>query len=316
MDALVSVIIPVYNTQDYLKQCLDSVLAQTYSNLQIIIVDDGSTDGSPELCDAYRDLDKRITVIHKKNGGLSSARNAGINIAKGQYFSFLDSDDFWHPEFVSRMISVKESTNVQIVQCKLKEIGPGEAVDNVTLGPIKKVVLTGREAFLDYGYKVSACAKLFDRDLFDNIAFPEGLYFEDEATYYKLAYKADEICMTDDELYFYVQRQGSITRYNNAPLKMDFIPVCEERISFFEATGEKTLINHAYVRYAVTLILNHASCKKRKLEKKTQRQIFSIFKEINRNIDYSKLCLRDHVLFRAYSIVPDFVAFTIAKIRG
>lgn len=117
---LISVIVPVYNVKNYLKKCVDSILSQTYSVLQVILVDDGSTDGSGELCDLLAKCDKRIQVVHKSNGGLSDARNAGIEIAEGKYFSFIDSDDYIEPDMVESLYKLAKSTDCQITISNMK----------------------------------------------------------------------------------------------------------------------------------------------------------------------------------------------------
>ena len=122
MKSLVSVVVPVYNKKKYLRRCIDSILKQQYESLEIILVDDGSFDGSEKICDQYSEIDARVKVVHKNNGGLSSARNKGIEIATGKYIVFIDSDDIVHPEYIERMVSVKEDTKAQIVQCRMKSV--------------------------------------------------------------------------------------------------------------------------------------------------------------------------------------------------
>ena len=122
MRELVSVIVPVYNVELYLKFCVESIIMQTYENLEIILVDDGSKDGSPHICDAFLNKDKRVRVIHQQNQGLSAARNAGIEVARGKYFTFVDSDDYIRKDMIERLVNLVERKKVDIACCEYEEV--------------------------------------------------------------------------------------------------------------------------------------------------------------------------------------------------
>lgn len=316
MSDLLTVVVPVFNTYKFLDRCMQSVVDQTYRNLEIIVVDDGSTDDSPGLCDKWEKQDNRIKVIHKSNGGLSSARNAALDCAAGEYISFLDSDDFWDPRFAEKMISVIKENNVQIVQCRLRNVPENFQITNHTETAYTKCKkVTSREALLGRDYNVTACAKIYHRSLFEHTRFPVGIIDEDEATYYQLAYMTPFVCMLDDGLYYYVQRVNSITHSQSKNIKMDFIRVSQERIQFFQTTKDPDLIQMAYVRYALMIILNHIHCQKNGIHKETQNMLHRLFRENKRHISVRQLSARNRVLFALYAVFPGLTTKMLAFLR-
>lgn len=264
MNDLISIIVPVYKVEKYLNRCVDSILNQTYRNLEIILVDDGSPDRCGEICDEYSRLDDRVKVIHKENGGLSDARNAGIHIAQGEFFSFVDSDDWVHQEYIERMhellkiskadISVcnflrtsKEEEKTEIIKTELHEFSNLEGLKH----------LSGRF----YVQLVVAWGKLYHRELFKEIRFPFGKIHEDEFTTYKLIYEAKKIVLTTEQLLYYWQRKDSIMgRGFDIKSKLDLIEAFEGKIEFFKNIGEVDLVA------------------------KTYRSLFNTYKTINDNI--------------------------------
>lgn len=214
-EPLISVIIPVYNVEVYIKKCIDSVLKQDYKNLEIILVDDGSPDNCPAICDYYCNQDDRIKVIHKKNGGLSDARNAGIDIAKGEYITFVDSDDYIDKNYISILYNLIIKYNVMLsVADNYIEYIDGQIFNNSTYEEYE----TNPENFF---YKMlwgirdldnGAWTKLYKRELFSNIRFPVGKNYEDTATLYKIVDKCDRIAVKSIPIYHYMKRKDSITQ--------------------------------------------------------------------------------------------------------
>ena len=188
---LVSVIIPVYNVEPYLREALDSVLSQTYDNLEIILIDDGSTDGSGDICDEYALHDSHIRVIHQNNKGLSAARNAGLDVISGDYIVFLDSDDVYLPEYVSYLKEILVKEDADIVECKLKTFRNGESYANnesITDQSTEYRTFNRIEALhalVHDDISVVATNKLYKRKLWDDIRFPEGYVYEDNNSMYK-----------------------------------------------------------------------------------------------------------------------------------
>lgn len=240
MLAKVSVVVPVFRVEKYLRDCLDSIINQNYKELEIILVDDGSDDGSGAICDAYSVKDNRIKVIHKSNGGLSSARNAGIEASAGDYIAFIDSDDIIHTDFIRRLADLCYSNGSDISGCRFVRFSdriPGEAAG------CKSMTVTGKEMNRQlYGedavQHAIICNKLYKRGLFDNIRFPEGRAHEDEFTVYRLYASAEKVSLTGDELYYYRIREDSITGEGFNPRRLDLLDAYMERIGYFIANGE------------------------------------------------------------------------------
>lgn len=212
---LISVIVPVYNVEKYLKECVDSLINQTYKNIEIILVDDGSTDGSSLICDEIAKKDDRIQVYHKKNGGLSDARNYGIEKAAGSYICFVDSDDYVEKDYINSMFQNIKKYNTRIAACGYCHLYENGGIKEINFQNIKKIYY-GDEAqkYLNIiGYfNVSSCNKLFEKKLFNDIRFPVGKKSEDWFVMYKLIEKANSIYYDSDSKYIYRQRAGSITK--------------------------------------------------------------------------------------------------------
>lgn len=211
---LVSVIVPVYNVKDYLSRCVRSILDQSISDMEIILVDDGSTDGSAALCDALQATDNRIRVIHQVNQGLGPARNSGLNIAMGKYVSFVDSDDWIERNTYEVLIHSMERNNCSVATCGRKIVDDGNCLKMVYCSNSEKV-LTGSEIIGHYllqaDMNMSACDKLFERSLFSDIRFPSGFVSEDIVPIYEVLKRVDKIVLTGKPFYNYYCRPGSLS---------------------------------------------------------------------------------------------------------
>lgn len=214
MDKKISVIIPIYKVEKYLNRCIESVTDQTYKNLEIILVDDGSPDRCPEICEEWAKKDKRIKVIHKENGGLSDARNAGLKIAIGEYISFVDSDDWLHRDALQTLKYFLERYNADIVECKA--ISTNKRVEDKIIDNDKiKVVEFNRKSSIEAllceeSLKQTVWNKLYKRTIIKDINFEYGKYHEDEFWTYQVFDKVEKILFLDVELYYYFQRLDSI----------------------------------------------------------------------------------------------------------
>ena len=243
MRDLISVIIPVYKVEEYLCRCVDSVLAQTYTNMEIILVDDGSPDHCPAMCDEYARQDSRVKVIHQENEGLSGARNAGIDMAQGQWLAFVDSDDYLEADFLERLYQACVDTGSDMSVCRWEYVR-GEAIPEHGTGEIR--VYTGREMLAnlyipDGAYFVVAWNKLYRKELFADIRYPLGRIHEDEATTYRIYDKVKKAAYVDRSLYGYFVTPVSITRGFN-PKRMDWVTAVAERMDFFEQKGYTELM--------------------------------------------------------------------------
>ena len=213
MGETVSIIVPVYNVKQYLSKCLDSVIKQDYDDLQIIIVDDGSTDGSEAICDRYAETYDNIEVIHQKNQGLSAARNSGTKASVGKYIAYIDSDDWVSRDYISHQVALAEYYDADIVAVRQQSVWDGRAPEKANYDE-ETVTCYNREEALEtmiYGYKLqtSAC-KLFKRNIIINHPFPVGELYEDAAIMFYVFHDAETIVVSNLPLYCYRRRRGSI----------------------------------------------------------------------------------------------------------
>ena len=212
---LISIIVPVYNVEQYLPKCVDSILAQSYQNLEIILVEDGTKDRSGEICDAYAAKDPRIKVIHKKNGGLSSARNAGMDVAQGEYFGFVDSDDWIEPETYEALMELARKYDADLVCGGRYDVDGATGERTIGLCPQKEECISSMEmlgrVFTWDNCDSAAWDKLYRRHLFDEIRYPLGMVSEDIAIFYKLMEKANRVALCNKPIYNYFHRENSIT---------------------------------------------------------------------------------------------------------
>lgn len=226
-----SVIVPVYNVEDYLGRCVDSILNQTYRNLEVILVDDGATDSSGAICDAYAGKDPRVHVIHKENGGLSSARNVGIEAAAGEYITFVDSDDWIEPDAYEKMLAVARELNVKLVCGGRYDVSSKTGQKKLGLCPRKTERISAEELvgriFTWDQCDSSACDKLFHRSMLENRRFPEGKVTEDVPVMYRIVLGTDWVAVYDQPVYNYYHRHGSITTAS----------VSDKTFHFLEHTG-------------------------------------------------------------------------------
>lgn len=249
MGDLISVIIPVYKVEQYLHRCVESVVEQTYKNLEIILVDDGSPDSCPELCNQWRIKDSRIKVIHKKNGGLSDARNAGIEIASGKYLAFIDSDDYVDRRFIECLYSAIQKTRAQI-SCVGIQIFSDKQEVNQDTEFYQTEVFKKQEAihnlFDSTKYCDYAWNKLYDRRLFDNVRYPFGRKMEDIGTTYKLLDQCNLIAYCPTKLYYYYQRNDSILHSADRKFFIDKYELSKERYLYIKQVYPQIIENYCF----------------------------------------------------------------------
>lgn len=231
MEELVSVIVPVYNVEKYVGECIESLIGQSYNKIEIILVDDGSTDCSGQLCDTYAMKDIRIKVIHKENGGLSDARNVGIDSANGGYYTFVDGDDFLDEDTIVRMISGMKEKKCDIAVCNMiRYFENGETEPFYMPSDILKI-LNGIDRF-ETLVQPSVCNKIFKAELFNSVRFPEGKFYEDTFIYHVLLYNAESVVLTGYDGYFYRSRRSSILGQN---------VMTDRYFDFVEAVWQRTV---------------------------------------------------------------------------
>lgn len=234
---LVSVIIPVYNVRPYLDECIRSILEQTYQNMEILVIDDGSADGCSERCDYWQQQDQRIRVIHQENRGLSGARNTGLEAARGEYISFVDSDDYLNLDMVRRMVETAEGAGIELVICGVHMVdveGKELRVNGYPPGKYSK------EEMLRMRYRNQVPAtvwnKLYRRTMWRHLRFPEGRVYEDMAIINDVLWQSERTVIIGDALYYYRQRRpGSITYQCSWKNEQDYMWACLEGMDFVDS---------------------------------------------------------------------------------
>lgn len=254
MNPLISFVVPVFNVEEYLEQCVSSILNQTYRNIEVILVDDGSTDNSGNICDSFSKTDKRVHVIHKSNGGLSSARNAGLRVVSGKYLIFTDSDDFVSPKMAETMFETISSTDSDLVLCGFAYTDEAGNVttqfnEDNTPGEYKTDFLLSRIA-AGWTFGAIAWNKLYRKELFDNLWFAEGKISEDEYIAHRLLARVMKAVIIPDVFCFYRQRTGSIINSSFNPRKLNSLDAFIDRVEFFISINEQKL---AYISLATAM---------------------------------------------------------------
>lgn len=243
-----SIIVPIYNVERYLERCIISILNQTYINFELILVNDGSTDNSKDICEKYLSIDNRIKLINKKNGGLSSARNTGIELAIGEYIAFVDSDDYINKYMYEVLITTLKKDKSDMVICGYNKVDQNEAnfqeinnyidVNNVLASKISKV--EALDKLLIEGEKfVVPWNKIYKRKLFNELRYKNGKIYEDEFLAHRVLYKCNKVSVINEKLYFYIQRDGSIINSKFTTKRFDKVYALKERIDFLK---EKNLL--------------------------------------------------------------------------
>ena len=254
----ISVVVPIYNVEKYLERCINSIINQTYKNLEIILVDDGSTDNSGKIADKYKKIDSRIKVIHKNNGGLSDARNKGITIASGKYISFIDSDDYIAEDMISYLYKLIKDNNSEISICNFQQFSSIEEINdfkdfninesniyNYTGVEMLQILLKGNISYGDYAWN-----KLYMLSLFNNIQYPIGKKMEDIGTTYKLYFNSKKVTIGTEKKYFYYKRNDSILGKNDIKVYQDKLELSIERIEWLQKRNVKL----DYTDYNIDLI--------------------------------------------------------------
>ena len=256
----VSIVIPVFNVARYLDECVNSAVQQTYANLEIILVDDGSTDGSGEMCDEWGKRDNRVRVIHKPNGGLSDARNMALDIATGEYLIFLDGDDFIHPLLIEKCLTEIMCRNCDLIAFRMKRINEKERYEDYSNDTLIEAGVIGPfwgkdilKQHIENGlFGVSACNKMFFRDKIKTIRFPIGHVNEDNYTIPEILWKLDSAIAIDLELYYYRNREGSISNKKNEVFQRDMVLANEHMLEI--TFNDKEFYYHYMVMYLAELI--------------------------------------------------------------
>lgn len=320
---IISIIVPIYNVEKYLKRCIDSILNQTFKEFELILINDGSTDNCGKICDTYKSKDKRIRVIHQKNAGLSSARNVGLYLAKGKYIAFVDSDDYINKNMYEILYSNLIKTDSDISICNFEYIYDNiscrinQSIDNCEYFTFNNIEALNKLYSENNISIVVAWNKLYKKGLFENLRYTEGRIHEDEFIIHELLYKSKRIVYTNVKLYYYLKRQGSITQCDFNLKKLDAVYAFKERVEFFR---EKKLIElqfKAQQTYIYSFFSNYYKAKI-KLDN-CNEELIKLKNDYNRNLIFvlrnPYFIWKQKVLFILFFINPKFYEI-YHKIKG
>ncbi len=320
MNPLISVIVPVYKVEEYLDKCVQSIVNQTYENLEIILVDDGSPDNCPAMCDAWTRKDTRIRVIHQKNGGQADARNAGLAIASGAYIGFVDSDDWIHRDMYAHMMALALEKAADIVECGMllccdpAAEFPGQREERVTVFDRKDAV----RCLLDESYfKCTVPNKLLKREIAGDIQFETGRINEDILWPYYAFLKAHKIVHTNRQLYAYYQRPGSTMNSSFTEKRLDGMYANEKRAQEVKRDfpqlyplAERAYIGGCFYHY-------RALCRVPKTEetKRLKKALYERYKKGNRKAAFRRMGAKHRLYHIAFAIAPDFTSFAMNRLK-
>lgn len=326
----ISIIVPVYNVEKYLDRCISSILEQSFTDFQLILVNDGSKDNSGTICDEYAKKDSRIKVIHQDNLGLSAARNIGIEASQGKYITFIDSDDFIHTNMLYILYNNLLENKADISVCnynlvyedKLTATNLGnnhiEVYNNIE--SVKKILEKSETVM------IIAWGKLYKRDLFDDIRYPVGKYHEDEFVTYKLLYKSTKVVVTDAKLYYYLQRSNSITGSTYSLKRLEKLEALEEAVMFFKSKSNEELSELAQFRYMLNIQIAYYKVKyemnhEKIVMDKLRLQYHNKFDEFKNNIE--SITMMKKMALKIFYTFPNLYCFFIrlylicvSKLRG
>ena len=318
-DELISVIVPVYNVAPYLDRCVGSIVDQTYRNLEIILIDDGSTDASGDMCDIWAERDSRIRVIHKPNGGQSEARNMGIDRSTGDYLSFADPDDWLDTLMLETLYSaIKGNHGVDMAVCGFAMVYADKTKERRCSGRI--YTLTSDEAIHDVVYDrwpvstASSCNKLYKRRLWDTVRFPVGMYFEDAYIRSPMYAQCEKIAVVDQNLYFYYQRADSSVHVLKLRTQMDCVNAFLYECEFLR--GKYPRLGPAANGKVVGAIWNVYTLKlegKDSIPPETDRYLRVLFKQYRKGARKS-LRLRQQLIFTLFSVSPSFMCAVLKPV--
>ena len=283
--ALISVIVPVYKVEQYIHRCVDSILNQTFTDYDLILVDDGSPDNCGNICEGYAVKDKRIIVIHQENGGLAEARNTGISWAFANsdslWLCFIDSDDWVHPRYLEYLYKANVKNETKISQCQY-------CTTDGTVIPVseteKTLLVTTEEAYTNW-YSAFAWGKLYSKDVFEEIRYPVDILYEDVTIWYKILFSQEYITIVDEPLYYYFQRSDSIVNSDWTPRNLARIKAWDDQLLFFDKYGNDDLLNTTAKYYCQIASQEYESIKKsNRLSEREKKQYKSFISKKLRKV--------------------------------
>ncbi|MBQ2893213.1 MAG: glycosyltransferase family 2 protein [Oscillospiraceae bacterium] len=317
-----SVIVPVYKAEKYIESCVSSILAQTYGDFELILVDDGSPDRSGESCDALAATDTRIRVIHKENGGAATARNAGLDAAKGDFIAFIDGDDCVHPQYLEFLLALQQKTDADFAMCYydfFTEEGEWFAGEPQT----EYALLDGTEMLANFAEHcrkvslISLCMKLFKKEIFDGLRIPEGFIEEDSMSLPHILERAEKIARSEAKLYHWRITPGSVTRSGLTEKSFAYIEVSRYQAEFFAERGS-VQADHFRKEFLLRVLKYYYKVEAEKPELmaalkpyiKTCRKLFP------RYIRAKGLCIREKIAYTLFLLSPKIARRFYMQVHG
>lgn len=301
---LISVLIPVYNVELYLDDCIKSAVEQSYQNIQVILVDDGSTDHSGKICDAWAERDGRICVVHQDNQGVADTRNKAIELAQGEYLAFLDSDDLYHKDYLKVMYNTMQEYDADIVQCSMERFvdeklpptdgeltqTPAEVLDARTMNA--RIYTSG-----DVEYTV-VTNKIYKKKIFDAIRFPSGRIHEDTFTTFRLYYLADRVAVISAKIYYYRRRKSSIMTCEVSEKNINMLDAFEARMEYYAKIADKQLYCLCMERYLYSATVLYGRVYKS--NKELACVFYSRAEEVYSKMKDNRERIKSHQMLKAY----------------
>ena len=318
---MLSVVIPVYKVEPYLRRCVDSVLGQTYTDLEIILVDDGSPDGCPAICDEYAQKDSRVKVIHQKNGGVSRARNAGLELAQGEYITFVDADDYIDSQMYEKMLEAAVRTGADVVETTYR-YGKWDNEDSGELYRFSGVEAVGKmfreDRFWD-GFSVSPCTKLFLRKTVGSRRFLEGCTMAEDALFVaQVMGNSASVVKLDRSFYNYYMSEESAVRSDYRPNHADEVDANEKILAEAECWGDETLRDYLRSRYLGLTVHHWVQCHQRRQQRafaEKEKELRGKFLEAyGQNKRY--LSQKERLKYGAVRWLPGIYAGVYGALRG
>lgn len=291
---MITVVVPVYKVEKYLNRCVESILNQTYTDFELLLVDDGSPDNCGKICDEYSKKDSRVFVIHQKNGGLSAARNTGINWfyeqGRSDFITFVDSDDWIHPAYLSVLMNGITENGMKISVCNYKRVTAETTHENFS--NIEYELTTPEDFLLNHSWQYNyAWGKLYHKSVFEDVRYPVGKNFEDTFTTYKALHKCNKIAYTDCQLYYYLRNEQGISRSPWKPSELVIFDAMKEQLQFYKDNGLKRayakefkLFVHHHAYQIVRIKENKKDLAKNKSTLKTIKRELKRYLKENRNV--------------------------------
>ncbi len=283
--AQISVMMAAYNAERYIRRALDSILAQSFRDFDVIIVDDGSTDGTGKICDEYAEKDSRVHVLHQKNAGVCATRNKCIDwtyeVSDSSWILFADSDDWMHPEMLERMLKAARDNHVKICACGYCETaGADPVIDQKDLTPVIYKTMDFYQK--NYVNAIMTCCKLYHKDLYRDIRHPTDNYFDDEFVSYKMLYAEEKMAVIPAPLYAYFINQAGLTKKPWTPKLLDAWVAYEEQIAFFRARGEEGLVAFRLRGYLENAVVNYRAAEGNPVRKRIRRKIREVLRRMKK----------------------------------